>query len=146
MWRQWDFCVARVPFHDEALYRRISAFPPRILLPPYGELDNFIRLTNWYWAFWTSIFAPEMTPARHAILLARCLRQFDFVAARGIGRQEHNFTAMHMESLYLWACALPEITGMPVWKHAARNNLESSFRRAVFEDGVHWEKSAGYHV
>ncbi len=52
---------------------------------------------------------------------------------------------MQMESIYLWATALPEAIGMDVWRHAVRNFLEASLKRAVAEDGSHWEQSIGYH-
>lgn len=145
--QHWDFFTRQAPYPEEeekllsAYHGLGQASPP----PPWWQLDCYIRLKNWYWACWLSLYAEEMTPRRFAVLLARCLRLFDIVAARGIGRQEHNFTSMQMESLYLWAAALPEVTGMAVWKNAARANLESSLGRAVFEDGVQWEKSACYH-
>jgi hypothetical protein len=143
----WDFFARQAPCpeNEEDLlgaYHGIGRPSPP---PPWWQLDCYIRLKNWYWAFWLSLYAEEMTPQRQAVLLARCLRLFDAVAARGIGQQEHNFTSMQMESLYLWAAALPEFTGMRVWRNAARANLESSLSRAVFKDGVQWEKSAGYH-
>jgi len=143
--RQWDFFEFKAPTPGEEFWRRVHAAGPVNMAPPFGELDTFIRLTNWYWAFWLGLFAREMTAERCAGLLARCLRLFDLVAARGVKRHEHNFTSMQMEALYLWASALPEFTGMTVWRHAARNILESSLERAVFDDGAQWEKSAGYH-
>ena len=142
---QWDFFTAKVPFPDERFYNGVHAMGPTGMEPPFGELDTFIRLTNWWWAYWAILHAAEMTPERNAILLWRCLRLFDLVAARGIKNHEHNFTSMQMEALYLWATALPEVTGMDVWRHASRNTMESSLDRAVLDDGVHWEKSAGYH-
>ena len=142
---QWDFFVAKVPFAGEAFLRNVHAIGPTGMQPPWGELDIDIRLTNWWWAYWVILHAEQMTPQRNAILLARCLRLFDLVAARGIKHHEHNFTSMQMESVYFWATALPEVTGMDVWRHAARNTMEASLGRAVFDDGVHWEKSAGYH-
>ena len=142
----WDFFVRRVPFpDDESLLESYHGIGRPSPPAPWWQLDCYIRLKKWYWAHWLSLYAPEMTARRHAISLARCLRLFDVVASRGIGQQEHNFTSMQMESLYLWAAALPEVTGMSVWENAARANLESSLSRAVFEDGVQWEKSAGYH-
>ena len=144
--REWDFFCAKVPFPGEDWLAGVHAIGPAGLRPPYGELDLFIRLTNWYWAYWLVLFAEEMTPERNAVLLARCLRHFDLVAARGINTHEHNFTSMQMEALYLWASALPEAAGMTVWKHAARNIMESSLRRAVLPDGVQWEMSPGYHL
>ncbi|MFW6059696.1 MAG: heparinase II/III domain-containing protein, partial [Phycisphaeraceae bacterium] len=144
--RHWDFYWANVPPIDEAVLAQFHCIGPNQRAPtPYHELDNFIRLHAWWWAFWVSVHAPEMTGERCAVLLARCLRTFDLVAARGIRIHEHNFTAMQMESLYFWAVSLPECIGMDVWRHAARNNLESSLNRAVTEDGVHWEQSVSYH-
>jgi len=142
---QWDFYAEKVPPPSESLLLGIHAIGPSGMSPPYGELDVYIRLTFWWWAYWTILHAPEMTPERNAVLLARCLGLFDLVAARGIKIHEHNFTSMQMESLILWAVALPEVTGMRVWKHAARNIMEASLDRAVTADGVHWEKSVGYH-
>ncbi len=142
----WDFYVEKVPFPGEDFYRGVHALGASGLVPPFGELDCFIRLQNWWWAYWLILHAEEMSPQRNAVLLARSLRLFDLVAARGIRRHEHNFTSMQMESLYFWASSLPEFTGMDVWKHAARNTMESSLGRAVFDDGVHWEKSADYHA
>lgn len=145
--REWDFFCAKVPFPGEEWMRGVHAIGSRSRQPmPFHELDLFIRLTNWYWAYWLALFAEEMTPERNAVLLARCLRHFDLVAARGINTHEHNFTAMQMEALYLWASALPEVAGMTIWKHAARNNMESALRRAVLPDGVQWEMSPGYHL
>ncbi len=144
--REWDYFVSRVPFPGEEFLATMHAIGSRGMGPPFGELDIFIRLTNWYWAYWLAVPAAEMTPIRNAVLLARCLRLFDLVAARGIAIQEHNFTSMQMEGLYLWASALPEVQGMTVWKHAARNIMESSLARAVWQDGVQWEKSASYHA
>lgn len=144
--RHWDFYWERVPPIDEATHSRFHCIGPELRVPsPYHDLDNFIRLHNWWWAFWLSLHMREMTGERCVVLLARCLRTFDLVAARGIRVQELNVTAMQMESLYLWAASLPECVGMDVWRHAARNNLESSLNRAVSEDGVHWEQSMGYH-
>ena len=142
---QWDFFIEKVPFHGEAFSRDVHAIGPVGMAPPFAELDVFIRLTNWWWAYWVILHAAEMTPERNVILLHRCLSLFDLVAARGIRRHESNFTAMQMEALYHWAVSLPEASGMPVWKHAVRNTMESSLERAVFPDGVQWEKSACYH-
>lgn len=142
----WDFHARVVPM-DESLFQRLHAVGASARMPtPYHELDNFIRLTNWWWAFWLALFAKEMTPERAAVLLARCLRLFDLVAARGIRHHAHNFTAMQLEALYLWAMALPEVTGMTVWQSNARNSAEAGLHAAVFEDGVQWEKSISYHV
>ena len=145
--REWDWFSEKVPPPDEALLSQIRAIgPPRWgTHPPYYELDVFIRLSNWWWAYWLMVFAGEMTPERNAVLLARCLLLFDRVAARGVRIQEHNFTSMQMEAIYYWATALPEATGMNVWRHAARNNLEASMAKAVFADGSHWEQSPSYH-
>lgn len=142
----WDFYWQRVPEPDERLLAGIHAVGDVGMAPPYGELDTFIRLTNWWWTFWVAVHAPPMTPQRCVVLLVRCLKLFDVVAARGIRMHEHNFTSMQMEALYLWATALPEVVGMDVWRHCSRNCMESSLARAVFEDGVQWEKSAGYHA
>jgi hypothetical protein len=142
---QWDFYMEKVPFPGEAFYRGMHAMGPSNLHPPFGELDIFIRLTHWWWAYWTILHASEMTPKRNVVLLHRCLLLFDMVAGRGIKIHEHNFTSMQMEAVYFWAMSLPEVTGMSVWKHMARNSMESSLNRAIFADGVHWEKSTGYH-
>lgn len=142
--REWDFYAEKVAPPDETLLASIHSIGAGPV-PPYGELDVSCRLTNWWWAYWLMLHAEPMTPERNAVLLARCLQLFDRVAARGIRVQEHNFTSMQMEAIYFWATALPEATGMDVWRHAARNNLEASLRRAVAEDGSHWEQSIGYH-
>ena len=142
---QWDFYVEKVPFPDTTFYRKIHALGPVGMAPPLHELDVYIRLTNWWWAYWIILHAEEMTPQRNAILLYRCLRLFDLVAARGIRRHEGNFTSMQMEALYFWSTALPEVTGMDVWNHMVRNTMESSLGRAVSDDGVQWEKSMSYH-
>jgi hypothetical protein len=146
--REWDYFISKVPPIDEKLLAQMRGIgPPRWgTHPPYYELDVFIRLSNWWWAYWLMLYADEMTPERNAVLLARCLQLFDRVAARGVRIQEHNFTSMQMESIYYWATALPEATGMDVWRHAARNNLEASMARAVAEDGSHWEQSLSYHA
>lgn len=145
--REWDFYASKVPMDPATLFPRLHAMGKEgRLLPPYHELDNFIRLTNWWSAFWLALHAAEMTPPRCVVLLARCLRLFDLVAARGIHIHRHNFTAMQMEALYLWAAALPEVLGMDVWRAHARCTAEAGLNQAVFEDGVQWEKSAGYHA
>ena len=141
----WDVFVRQVPFPGPEFSRQVHAIGPVNMAPPWGELDTFIRLTNWYWGYWLSLYAPEMTAERNVVNLARCLRLFDVVAARGIRRIAHNFTSMQMEALYLWAASLPEFSGMDTWRNAARNTMESSMAHGVFEDGVQWEKSAGYH-
>ncbi len=142
----WDFFCRKVPFPDESWYASLHAVGPLNMPPPFGELDIFIRLTSWWWAYWCILHAPEITPERNLVLLARCLRHFDMVAARGIHRQESNKTAMQQEALFLWATALPEIRGMRVWSHAARNNLENSLGKAVLADGAHWEMALSYHA
>lgn len=142
---QWDFYMEKVPFPGEDFFHGMHAIGKSNLHPPFGELDIFIRLTNWWWAYWTILHASEMTPERNVVLLHRCLQLFDMVAGRGIRVHEHNFTSMQMEAVYFWAMSLPEVTGMYVWKHMARNSMESSLNRAIFADGVHWEKSMGYH-
>lgn len=144
--REWDFFVERVPFPGEEYLRIVHAIGERRHWTPYWELDMFIRLNNWYYAYWLALHSEFMTPERNMVLLARCLQQFDLVAARGVRVHHDNFTAMQMEALYVWAASLPEATGMTVWKHAARNIMEGSMREAVWEDGVQWEKSASYHV
>lgn len=142
----WDFYAAKVDAVGPEFYKRLHALGGKARLKtPYHELDNFIRLTSWWWAFWTTLHAKEMTPERCCVLLARCLRLFDLVAARGIRHHHHNFTAMQLEALYLWAGMLPEVMGMPVWQSNARNCAESSLGLAVYGDGVQWEKSTGYH-
>jgi hypothetical protein len=142
----WDFYAQVVPPPDEALIGRVHALGPSGMTAPYAELDSFCRLHMWWWAYWLMVPAPLMTPERNAVLLSRCLQLFDVVAARGIRDHEHNFTAMQMQAVHLWAAALPEVVGMTVWKHASRNTAESAMGRAVLPDGVHWEKSAGYHA
>ncbi len=145
LFAHWDFFSANVaPPHPE-LARLYHGIGKTAATPPWHELDVFIRQTNWYWAFWLSLPAPAMTPARCAVLLARCLRQFDMVAGRGINNHRHNFTAMQLESVYLWAASLPEVGGMATWRHFARNTLESSLRDATTPDGLQWERSLGYH-
>ncbi|MEX0744968.1 MAG: heparinase II/III family protein [Phycisphaeraceae bacterium] len=144
---EWDFHAAKVPVPDEALLQGIDSFAPgQTMKPPYAELDCSIRLMNWWRAYWTILHAAPMTGERCAVLLARCLRLFDRVAARGVGRHEHNFTSMQMEAIHHWAVALPEAVGMDVWRHASRNTLAASLRRAVREDGTQWEQSISYQV
>lgn len=148
MLREWDFFARVTPIIDDAVIARVGILGElgtERFNPPFWCLDSYIRLTNWWWGFWLSLPAPHMTPRRAMVLLARCLRLFDLVAAHGIGLQEHNFTAMQMEAIYLWSQSLPELIGMNVWKQAARNHLHFSHERAVFADGVHWEKSISYH-
>ncbi len=145
--REWDFYVEKVPFRDDLLVHGVQRIDDEdARLPTYHDLNGYIRLMNWYWAYWLSLWASEMTPERHAVLLARCLRLFDAVAARPFRMVEHNKFTMQMEPLYLWASALPEFTGMPLWKESARRWLETSLMAAVWEDGAQWEKSADYHI
>lgn len=143
--RHWDFYAARVPIDTAALFPRMHGAGHKHLPPPHHELDTFIRLTNWWWAFWLSLHAAPMAADRCCVLLARCLRLFDLVAARGIKMHKSNFTAMQMEALYLWAGSLPEVTGMDAWRTHARNTAEASLMQAALGDGVHWEKSISYH-
>lgn len=144
--RQWDFFAERVDLADTSWLDGVHRIGTRFSQPPHSELDTYIRLTNWWWAYWLALFAEPMTAERNAVLLARCLRQFDAVAARGIMLQEHNFTSMEMEAVYLWAATLPEASGMSLWKHNARTNLQSSLGRAVLPDGGQWEMSISYQV
>jgi hypothetical protein len=145
--REWDFYVAKVPFRDDLVAHGVQRVEDAELRnPTYHDLNAYIRLMNWYWAYWLALGAAEMTPERNALLLARCLRLFDAVAARPFRFVEHNKFTMQMEPLYLWASALPEFTGMPLWKESARRWLETSLFSAVWEDGVQWEKSADYHI
>ena len=146
--RHWDWFWGNVPPINEDIvggYHGIGGNRTGSQPEPYHTLDTHIRLREWWWAFWISLHAAPMTAERCATLLARSLRTFDVVAARGVHTQEHNFTTMQMESLYFWATALPEATGMTVWRHAARGNLEASLRRAILPDGMQWEQSISYH-
>lgn len=143
--REWDFFMQAAGLPDASFFPEVSRLRPDRLMPPCSELDTFIRLRNWYWGYWLSVFSGPMTPERNAVLLARCLRHVDLVTAWGIGRHEHNFTSMQMESLYWWSTSLPEVTGMTTLQHAVRNTLEMSLVRAVFDDGAQWEKSISYH-
>jgi hypothetical protein len=143
---QWDFFVSKVPMPGEQLFKKLDVFGKNTRKgPPYHTLDNYVRLTNWWWAFWLSLYAEQMTGKRCVILLARCLKLFDLVATFGIRNHEHNFTAMQMESLYIWSIMLPEISGMRIWKYFVRNTDQAAISKAVFPDGVQYEKSAGYH-
>jgi hypothetical protein len=147
--REWDFFSEKVSLSENMIIKindLSRPVNPANSLVPYLSINMFLRLTNWYWAYWLLLHAKEMTPERNAVLLARCLAQFDMVGALGIGIQKHNFTAMEMESLYLWSSSLPEVTGMKVWRENARNNMDSSLLQALFEDGVHWEMSPDYHI
>lgn len=145
--REWDFYVEKVPFRDDAIVHGVQMIDDADLRnPTYHDLNAYIRLMNWYWAYWLALPAAEMTPARNALLLARCLRLFDAVASRPFRYVEHNKFTMQMEPLYLWASALPEFTGMPLWKESARRWLETSLLAAVWDDGLQWEKSADYHI
>ena len=143
---QWDFFVEKAPIPGPEFSRRVHAMGRQNMDPPWQELDTFIRLTNWYWAYWLALFAPEMTPERNAVLLSRCLRVFDIVASRGVRNLEHNKNTMGMEAIYFWASSLPEATGMELWRNMARNTLEASMSRGVFSDGAQHEKAAGYHA
>lgn len=145
--REWDYYVEKVPFSDARLVHGVQQIEDADLRnPTYHDLNAYIRLMNWYWAYWLALAAPEMTPARNAVLLARCLRLFDAVAAHPYRYVEHNKFTMQMEPLYLWASALPEFTGMPLWKESSRRWLETSLMVGVWDDGVQWEKSADYHI
>ena len=58
------------------------------------------------------------------------------MTSRGVRDKRSNFTTMQQERLYLWASALPECTGMEIWRHNARNTLESSLDEAVWKERV----------
>ncbi len=62
--REWDFFAEKVPAPDEAMLANIHSMGSGGMRPPYAELDTYIRLTNWWWAFWLSLYAEPMTAER----------------------------------------------------------------------------------